>query len=37
MNRSGWLALTIAGGAIVYFASLLLVGTRPAHLRLTSD
>jgi len=37
MNRSAWLALTIAGGAIVYFASLLLVGTRPAQLRLKTD
>jgi putative peptidoglycan lipid II flippase len=36
MNRSVWLALTIAGGAIVYFLSLLLVGTRPAQLRLKS-
>jgi putative peptidoglycan lipid II flippase len=36
-NRSAWLALTIVGGAIVYFASLLLVGTRPAHLRLKTD
>lgn len=34
MSRSVWLGLTIAVGAIVYFASLLLLGTRPAHLRL---
>jgi putative peptidoglycan lipid II flippase len=37
MHRSVWLGLTIAGGAIVYFLSLLLVGTRPAQLRLKSD
>ena len=37
MTRSVWLALTIAGGAIVYFLALLLVGMRPAQLRLKSD
>jgi putative peptidoglycan lipid II flippase len=37
MHRSVWLGLTIASGAIVYFLSLLLVGTRPAQLRLKSD
>ena len=36
-SRSGWLALTIAAGAAVYFAVLLVIGVRPATLRLKSD
>jgi putative peptidoglycan lipid II flippase len=34
MARSTWLAVTIATGAGVYFAALLLAGVRPAQLRL---
>jgi len=36
-SRSLWLALTIAAGAAVYFAVLLVIGVRPATLRLKSD
>ena len=36
-DRVGWLGLTVTVGAIVYFAALLLVGLRPAALRLNSD
>lgn len=35
-SRAGWLALTIAAGAAVYFLVLLLAGIRPANLRLRS-
>jgi putative peptidoglycan lipid II flippase len=37
MSRSMWLALTIAVGAAVYFVSLLVLGVRPAQLRLRTD
>jgi putative peptidoglycan lipid II flippase len=37
MTRSAWLGLTIAAGAVVYFAALLVLGVRPAQLRLKSD
>ena len=37
MTRSVWLGLTIAAGAVVYFAALLVLGVRPAQLRLKSD
>ena len=37
MTRSVWLGLTIATGAVVYFAALLVLGVRPAQLRLKSD
>lgn len=37
MARSTWLVVTIATGAGVYFAALLLIGVRPAQLRLKSD
>jgi putative peptidoglycan lipid II flippase len=37
MTRSGWLAMTIAAGAMVYFLALVVVGVRPAHLRLNSS
>jgi putative peptidoglycan lipid II flippase len=36
-SRSLWLGLTIAVGAIVYFLSLLVLGVRPAQLRLRTD
>jgi putative peptidoglycan lipid II flippase len=37
MTRSMWLGLTIVVGAVVYFAALLVLGVRPASLRLKSD
>ncbi|MEX2123905.1 MAG: murein biosynthesis integral membrane protein MurJ [Woeseia sp.] len=37
MNRSLWLCLTVAVGAVVYFVALLALGVRPATLRLKSD
>jgi putative peptidoglycan lipid II flippase len=37
MARSVWLGATIASGAAVYFAALLVLGVRPAQLRLNPD
>jgi putative peptidoglycan lipid II flippase len=37
MARSAWLGLMISTGAAVYFAALLVLGVRPAQLRLKSD
>ena len=36
-NRIAWLGLTVAAGATVYFATLLILGVRPSALRLRSD
>jgi putative peptidoglycan lipid II flippase len=36
-ERTGWLGVTVAAGAVVYFAALYLAGLRPAALRLKSD
>ncbi|MEZ5564463.1 MAG: hypothetical protein R3F24_02650 [Gammaproteobacteria bacterium] len=33
-TRSGWLVLTVGGSGVVYFATLLAAGLRPADLRL---
>ncbi len=34
--KAGWLGLTVAASAVVYFVILWLVGVRPAHIRLRS-